>query len=71
MIDYIKGELTELTPAIAVVECHGVGYGVNISLNTYASIQGHKEVKLYIYEENLYPDFHGSCNHECQCTGCL
>jgi Holliday junction DNA helicase RuvA len=50
MIDYIKGELTELTPAIAVVECHGVGYGVNISLNTYASIQGHKEVKLYIYE---------------------
>lgn len=50
MIDYIKGELTELTPAIAVVECHGVGYGVNISLNTYASIQGRKEVKLYIYE---------------------
>ena len=50
MIDYIKGELTELTPAIAVVECHGVVYGVNISLNTYASIQGHKEVKLYIYE---------------------
>jgi Holliday junction DNA helicase RuvA len=50
MIDYIKGDLTELTPAIAVVECHGVGYGVNISLNTYASIQGHKEVKLYIYE---------------------
>ena len=50
MLDYIKGELTELTPAIAVVECHGVGYGVNISLNTYASIQGHKEVKLYIYE---------------------
>jgi Holliday junction DNA helicase RuvA len=50
MIDYIKGELTELTPALAVVECHGVGYGVNISLNTYASIQGHKDVKLYIYE---------------------
>lgn len=50
MIDYIKGELTELTPALAVVECHGVGYGVNISLNTFASIQGHKDVKLYIYE---------------------
>lgn len=50
MIDYIKGELTELTPALAVVECHGVGYGVNISLNTYTSIQGHKDVKLYIYE---------------------
>lgn len=50
MIDYVKGELTELTPALAVVECHGVGYGVNISLNTYAAIQGKQQVKLYIHE---------------------
>ena len=50
MIEYIKGELTEITPALAVVECHGVGYGVNVSLNTFSAIQGKKEVKLYIYE---------------------
>ncbi|MCL1626636.1 Holliday junction branch migration protein RuvA [Bacteroides caecicola] len=50
MIEYIKGELTEITPALAVIECNGVGYGVNVSLNTYSAIQGKKNVKLYIYE---------------------
>ena len=50
MIDYIKGELTELTPAIAVVEAAGVGYAMNISLNTFSAIQGKKDVKLYAYE---------------------
>jgi Holliday junction DNA helicase RuvA len=50
MIEYIKGELTELTPAYATVEAAGVGYGLNISLNTYSAIQGKKEVKLYVYE---------------------
>ena len=50
MIEYIKGELTELTPAFATVEAAGVGYGLNISLSTYSAIQGKKEVKLYVYE---------------------
>ena len=50
MIEYIRGELTELTPAMAVVEVAGVGYGLNISLNTYTGIQGKKEVKLYVHE---------------------
>ena len=50
MIEYIKGELTELTPAYATVEAAGVGYGLNISLNTFSAIQGKKEVKLYAYE---------------------
>lgn len=50
MIEYIKGELTELTPALAVVETAGVGYALNISLNTYAAVQGKKEVKLYVHE---------------------
>ena len=50
MIEYIKGELTELTPAMATIEAAGVGYGLNISLNTYSAIQNKKEAKLYVYE---------------------
>ncbi len=50
MIEYVRGRLADLTPALAVVDCHGVGYGVHISLNTYAALQGKEEVKLWIYE---------------------
>lgn len=50
MIDYIKGALAELTPVQAVVEAYGVGYAMNISLNTYEAIQGKKDVKLYVHE---------------------
>lgn len=50
MIEYIKGELAELTPALAVVEAAGVGYALNISLTTYSAIQGKKAVKLYVHE---------------------
>ncbi len=50
MIDYIKGELTELTPTNAVIETGGVGYFINISLNTYGELNGKTEAKLYIHE---------------------
>ena len=50
MIEYIKGELTDLTPTMAVLETAGVGYGLNISLNTYTAIQGKATVKLYVHE---------------------
>ncbi|MBO5024587.1 MAG: Holliday junction branch migration protein RuvA [Bacteroidaceae bacterium] len=50
MIDYVRGILDELTPAQATVECHGVGYLCNISLNTYSAIQGKSEVRLFVYE---------------------
>lgn len=50
MIDYIKGALTELQPAQAVVEASGVGYALSISLNTYTAIQGKENVKLYVHE---------------------
>ena len=52
MIEYIKGELTELTPALATVEAAGVGYGLNISLNTFTALQKEerKMVKLYVFE---------------------
>lgn len=50
MIEYIKGEIAELSPASAIIDCNGLGYAANISLNTYAAIQGKKSCKLYIYE---------------------
>ena len=50
MIEYVKGQIAELTPAIAVIDCHGVGYGLNISLNTFSALQGKQEAKLYVYE---------------------
>ena len=50
MIEYIKGELTEINPTEAVVEVNGIGYLLNISLNTFTAIQGKKEVKLYVDE---------------------
>ena len=50
MIEYIKGEIAELTPAQAVIDVTGIGYSLNISLNTYSAIQGKKEAKLYVHE---------------------
>ena len=50
MIEYIHGDLTELTPTTAIIETAGVGYGLNISLNTYTAIQGKREVKLSVHE---------------------
>ena len=67
MIEYVRGELAELTPAQAVVECGGVGYGLGISLNTYAEIQGKKEVKLFVHEairEDAYMLFGFSTKRE-------
>lgn len=50
MIEYIKGTVAELSPATAVIDCNGLGYAVNISLNTYSAVQGKSSCKLYIYE---------------------
>ena len=50
MIEYIKGELVELTPAQAIIETGGVGYALSISLNTYTALQGQKTAKLLVHE---------------------
>lgn len=67
MIEYLSGKLADLEPAKAVVECCGVGYGLNISLNTYTDIQGREDVKLYVYEavrEDAYVLFGFSTKEE-------
>ena len=50
MIDYVRGAVAELTPTTATIECAGVGYLCNISVNTYSALQGKTEGKLYVYE---------------------
>lgn len=48
MIDYISGSISDLCPTFAVIDNHGIGYGVEISLQTYESFQGKQQVKAYI-----------------------
>ncbi|MEY2828319.1 MAG: Holliday junction branch migration protein RuvA [Bacteroidota bacterium] len=49
MYAYIKGELVQKNPAFVVVENNGIGYLMNISLNSYTKIQNEKTVKLHTY----------------------
>ena len=51
MIDYLKGEVTELEPTQAVIECNGIGYCCNISVYTYDKLKKGEIQKLYIAEK--------------------
>ncbi|MBR1808909.1 MAG: Holliday junction branch migration protein RuvA [Paludibacteraceae bacterium] len=57
MIDYIKGEISELSPTAAVIEAAGVGYEINIALPVFTELQDKKEAKLYV-EEIIREDTH-------------
>ncbi|MDR2890613.1 MAG: Holliday junction branch migration protein RuvA [Alistipes sp.] len=48
MYEFISGKIADLTPAYAVVEAGGVGYYLNISLQTYAEIERLAEVRLWV-----------------------
>lgn len=47
MYEYITGTLSSITPTYAIVEAAGVGYYINISLQTYSEIEGREQVRLY------------------------
>ncbi|MCQ2164693.1 MAG: Holliday junction branch migration protein RuvA [Bacteroidales bacterium] len=49
MIDYIKGIIAELTPTRVVIDNNGIGYRIEISLQTYELLEGKSEAKIYIY----------------------
>jgi Holliday junction DNA helicase RuvA len=50
MIDYIKGSLTQITPTFLTIETGGIGYFVNISLNTFSRLEGKSDFRIIIHE---------------------
>ena len=62
MIDYIKGQIVELSPTEVIIETYGIGYRILISLQTYEGLNGKTESKVYIHhylreDEELYYGF--------------
>ncbi|AVM50338.1 Holliday junction branch migration protein RuvA [Capnocytophaga sp. oral taxon 878] len=49
MITHLQGKLVEKKPTYVVIDCQGVGYFVNISLNTYSALPEEETIKLYTY----------------------
>jgi len=50
MIDYIKGNITQITPTFVTVETSGIGYFINISLTTFSKLEKKTEIKILIHE---------------------
>jgi Holliday junction DNA helicase RuvA len=62
MIDYIKGNIIELSPTEVILETYGIGYRILISLQTYEGLNGKSEATVYIHhylreDEELYYGF--------------
>ncbi len=57
MIEYLKGEITEIDPTKAIIECAGVGYECNISVYTYDKLRTGQVFKLFI-DESIREDAH-------------
>lgn len=49
MYDYIKGNISEISPTEVIVECCGIGYSIMISLQTYDILKACSEAKIFIY----------------------
>jgi len=67
MIEFIKGEVETLTPTSVILENQGLGYYINISLNTFEILQSQSNCKLYIHEairEDAYVLFGFSTKEE-------
>jgi holliday junction DNA helicase RuvA len=50
MINYIKGTITEINPASVTIETGGVGYLIQISVNTYSKLDGKTDFKILVHE---------------------
>ncbi len=49
MYEYIQGKITDITPAYVVIDCNGVGYLINISLNTYSALNGKEKAIVFVH----------------------
>src|SRR5580693_64263 len=50
MYDYFQGKIVEKNPAYVVLDCHGIGYMLNISINTFDKIPPTGDCKLYVHQ---------------------
>jgi len=50
MIEYVSGSIADLTPTVAVIDCNGLGYEVNITLIDYSELQGKQQTRLWVHE---------------------
>lgn len=50
MYEFIKGEIVNINPALAIVEAGGIGYSINISLHTYSGLSKQKDVKVFVHQ---------------------
>lgn len=50
MIDYISGTIVQLNPACVIVECNGIGYSLNISLNTFSALEKAEKCTILVHE---------------------
>ena len=50
MLEYVKGDISELSPTFVVIDNQGLGYFINISLTTYAALEKLTSCQLYLYE---------------------
>jgi Holliday junction DNA helicase RuvA len=57
MYDYIKGEIKEISPTHIILENNGIGYFINISINTYSKFSG-KETGIILIHELIREDAH-------------
>ena len=70
MFNYINGTVTELEPNFALVECGGIGFGINVSLNTLGNLKLGEPGKVYVYEavrEDAFELFGFSTKSEKRC----
>lgn len=49
MYEFISGNVSDLTPAYVVIETGGIGYQINISLNTFELLEGKSQTMLYLH----------------------